>query len=363
MSNNKKISGLQFSCLMIYPILSLFSGIGMYDIVRISGVDAYISVIVAFILGFFVLGAFILIFNYKEDLSLPEKNIYLFGNIIGTGINYLINILVMLMGILMIYSISNFIVSQFLSETPTFIILIFLGLVCIYNVTKGIEVIARTGIAFFIIIIILTIISTFGLIPLFDSNNIKPVLEFGMSKPIMGGISLCLTNILSIIVVLIIPKNKVVKKEKLSKYLMISYFIGMLFIFLATILTVGVLGINLLKLFPHPEYMVLKEISILGFIDRIENIIYVKWLLNDFISFVLITYFISNSIKKGDKQIVLPITVTVLIALLSQLLFKDNTEFKWFVYNIYPYINLILVGILVIIVLNIFIRKARKKEA
>jgi spore germination protein KB len=360
--NNNKVSSFQFACLIIYPILSLFSGIGMYNVVNNSGVDAYIAVIIAMILGFLVLGMFLLILNYKEDLTLPEKNICLFGKIIGNGINYFVNILVMVMGILLIYSISDFIISQFLTETPVIIILIFLGLTSIYSVTKGIEVIARTGVTFFIIIIILTIISTFGLIPLFDFSNIKPVLEYGLNKPILGGISLCLTNILSIIILLIIPKKKIFNKEKLPKYLIFAYLISMLFIFLATILTSGVLGIQLLKLFPNPEYMVLKKISILGFLDRIENIIYVKWLLNDFISFVLIIYFISNSIKKNDKQYVLPITITILICLLSQLLFKDNTKFKLFIHDIYPYINLILLGIFVIISLNIIIRKVIKKE-
>ena len=82
--------------------------------------------------------------------------------------------------------------------------------------------------------------------------------------------------------------------------MIIFYLIAMTFLFSATILTIGCLGINLIKIFPHPEYMVLEKISFLGFIDRIENVIYVKWLLNDFICFEVIVYYISNSIKKQD---------------------------------------------------------------
>ena len=104
------------------------------------------------------------------------------------------------------------------------------------------------------------------------------------------------------------------------------------------------------------------KISFLGFIDRIENVIYVKWLLNDFVCFSLIVYYISNSIKKRNKQKALPIIITITIMVLSQLLFKDNTQFKWFVFNIYPYLNLALFLILIIIILNIFIRKTIIKE-
>lgn len=361
--NNNKISSLQFSTLMVYPILSLFSGIGLYNIVKIAEVDSYISTIIATILGILIILLFMFIFNYKKDLTLAEKNIYIFGKIIGTIINYIINILILITGICLIYSISNFIVSQFLTETPVYIILIFLSLVIIYNVTKGIEVIVRTGIVFFIIIILLTIVSTLGLIPFFDVSNIKPFLEHGIQKPFEGGLSLTLTNIVPILIMLMIPKNKIVNNNKVSKYIIILYLISMLFIFLATFLTVGALGIHLLRIFPHPEYIVLKRISILGFIDRIENIIYVKWLLNDFVSFSLIVYFISNSIKKKNKQNILPIAITFIIMLLSQLLFKDNTEFKWFIHNIYPCLNLLLVVIFIIISINILLKKAIEKEA
>lgn len=360
--NNKKISSLQFSVLMVFPILSLFSGIGLYDIIKIAKIDSYISTIITTLLGFIFLGIFIYIFNYKEDLSLPEKNIHLFGKILGTIVNYILCILIFFIAIVLIYSISNFIVSQFLTETPIIIILFFMAIVVIYTESKGIEVIARAGIVFFIIVVLLTCVSTLGLIPYFDVSNIKPIMANGIKKPFNASLYLLLTNIVPITVMLIHPKNKISDKNKTIKYLTITYLIAMLFAFMATLLTVGTLGIELIELFPHPEYMVLKKISFLGFIDRIENIIYVKWLFHDFVCFSLIIYYISNSIKKADKQKLLPIIITITIMIASQLLFKDNSQFKWFVFHIYPYLNLGLFIILTIIFINVFIRKKIIKE-
>ena len=362
MNNNSKISNLQFSTLLIFPILSLFSGIGLYDLIKIAEIDAYISTIIAFGLGFIVIFIFLSIFNYKKDLSLPEKNKDLFGKFFGTIINYIICGLMVIVGVCLIYSISNFIVSQFLAKTPIWIVLLFLGLVVIYNVTKGIEVISRTGIIFIVLIICLTIISTLGLISFFDISNLKPFLVDGITPPLKAGGFLTLTNIVPIFLLLIIPKNHVADNKKVTKGIIIAYMISMLFVFTSTILTVSVLGIHLLKIFPHPEYMVLKKIALLGFAERIENFIYVKWLLNDFISFALIIYFISNNIKKKNKQKVIPSLVMVLILVLSQVLFKDNTEFKWFVLNVYPYLNLLLLIIFVIIFINIMVRKLIEKE-
>lgn len=361
--SNKKISSLQFSILTILPILSLFGGIGLYDILKIAKIDAYISTIITTILGFIVIAMFIYIFNYKEKLSLPEKNIYLFGKIIGTIINYILCALMFFIALTLIYSISNFIITQFLTKTPMIIILLFMGIIMIYTVSKGIEVIARAEIIFFAIVILLTIISTLGVIPYFDVDNLKPYMADGSNKPIYAGIYFLFTNVVPITVMLIYPKANICNKNKTTKYIIVAYLIAMLFIFLATFLTIGALGIELIELFPHPEYMVLKKISFLGFIERIENVIYTKWLLNNFICFSLIIYYITNSIRKCNKQKLLPIIVTTSVMVLSQLLFKDNTQFKWFIFNIYPYLNLALFIILIIIILNIFIRRNIIKKA
>ena len=362
MINNNKLNPLQFSCLLIFPILSMFSGIGLYNIIKISNIDSYISTIISTILGLLIILLFINILNYEKDLTLPEKNIKLFGPLIGNIINYIINILTLIIAISLIYSISNFIISQFLSATPPIIILVLMSLTTIYAISKGIETISRTSIIFFIIIILLTITSTIGLIPNFDIKNIKPILEHGINPTIKGGIILTLTNIVPIFILLIIPKNNITNNNKVSKYIIITYLISMLFIFLATLLTIASLGTHLLNLFPPPEYMVLKKISILGFIDRIENIIYIKWLLTDFISFTLLIYYISNSINKKKKQIIIPIITTIIVIYLSQLLFKDNTIFKHYTTSIYPYLNLLYLTIMIIIASKILLYNIQKKS-
>lgn len=360
MMNNKKISSLEFSILMIFPILSLFSGIGLSNILKAAKIDAYLSIVLTTILGFLILIILKYILDYEEELTLPEKNIKLFGKPLGFIINILIDIVLLFAAIVLTYNINNFIVSQFLTETPIFIILTFLGLTALYSISKGIETIARTSIIFFIIITVLTIISTAGIIPYFELSNLKPFLEKGINPSIKAAFSIFIINILPIIGVLIIPKKDIVHKQDLLKKMIIFYLIAMTFLFSATILTIGCLGINLIKIFPHPEYMVLEKISFLGFIDRIENVIYVKWLLNDFICFEVIVYYISNSIKKQDKQKLTPFIIIIIINSLSQLLFKDNTEFEYFIYNIYPFINLTLFILLILITFMIFIKKKRR---
>ena len=107
MSNKTKLSIFQFSCLITYPILSLFSGINTYNILKISNINAYISIIISYILGIIP----IFIYNYKENLSIKDKINYLFGNILGNIINIILYILYIFIGMLLMYNISNFIIN------------------------------------------------------------------------------------------------------------------------------------------------------------------------------------------------------------------------------------------------------------
>jgi len=86
--NKSKFSAFQFACLFVFPILSLFSGIGTYNVIRISRVDSYMSPIFAGIIGTIVIMLFMYIFNYMPDKNLPAKNKVLFGKVLGTIINY-----------------------------------------------------------------------------------------------------------------------------------------------------------------------------------------------------------------------------------------------------------------------------------
>jgi len=357
MTKNNKISTFQFSILIMFLILSSFSGIGFHNIVKISNVDCYISIIISYFLGLIILEITLYIQNYEPDKNIHEKINCLFGKIIGPIINIIIDIIVIIISVVLIYGICNFIVSQYLSETPILIIGIMLGIVVVYTVSKGLESIVRSNIIFLIIALSLSALSFISLFPQIDTSNLKPFLEHGITNPIKGGIIITLTNIIPIIAILIIPKNKIINYPKIPKYLFLTYTTSYIIMFLITIKTISVLGINLTEMYQHPEYIVLKKISILNFFDKIENIIFIKWILSSFSSLTILVYFLSNSAKKATTKKILPLIMVTIIITISHLFIKNNTIFTNFIESIYPYINLFLLIIMIIIVLNIFIKK------
>lgn len=356
MNKTTKFTSFQFASLICFPILSLFSGIGTHNIIKIAKTDAYMSPLIASILGIFILMLFIYIFNYLPNKNILEKNKVLFGKILGTIINYITCFLFIMIAVVIMYNITNFAVSQFLSETPLLVVMILFGSILVFNVSYGIENISRVGIIFLGIIILLTIISTLGIIPSINLSNIKPVLEYGIDKPIIGSLFLLVADITPIFSLLIIKKDMLIDKKNTTKYLSIFYILAILFIFMAIFFTLSSLGIYLSLEYQYPEYTVLKKISIFNFIDRIENFIYIKWILSSIIFLSIIIYYISNNINKNSKKLVPTIVISIIIAI-SLYIFKNNTIFYNFTSTIFPYICLILLLIFIIISINIFIRK------
>lgn len=348
----KKINTLQLSSMLIMIIVSTTFGKGFYTVIKSAGVDSWISVLIAGILGFLIIFAYLYISNYEPDLSLPEKNKKLFGSIFGTIVNYLIVIIIFITSVSLFYDLTGFISSQFLPETPIFVIGLMFVFVIIYINVKGIEVISRTALVLMIIGYVLYFLAFFGLLPNFEISNIKPFLEFGYSKPLSGSLYILMLNIMPSIILLIIPKNTLVDYKKLKQRIILFYIISIIMIFLVILLTIGNLGIDLCKLYLFPEYVVLKRINIFSFIDRIENILVMQWIFSMFINISLCIYFMTNTIKKKNNKLVVYI-LTFLLLFASNTVFKNTTLYNAYVYNIAIYFKYVLLALVIIIILKI----------
>ena len=202
--NKNKINSLQLGSLILCPILSASLGIGLYNAIQIAKVDSYIGIFISSILGIIPLLLIIYISKFEEDKNIIEKINILYGKYIGTFINFIIVSILFVIGITILFGICNFIVTQFLANTPIMYVGIMFGIVCVYSVSKGIETISRTQFIFTFIITIIFITLAASLYPEFDKSNLKPFLEYGINSPLKVGILNLFTNIIPIFIILII---------------------------------------------------------------------------------------------------------------------------------------------------------------
>lgn len=351
----QKLNSIEFLSLLLFIIDTPLTGMNLTHLLKNAGVDAYISVLIAAILSILLLIMFKSIYNFKPELSLGEKVKYIFGNKLGTTINTILILLVHLFSVIMFFILTDFIVSQFLPETPAKIIGIVFAISIVYTTNKGIEIISRLSFILLFVSILLFLITILGLFPNINLDNLKPFLEFGIQKPFSTSFNLILINFVPIFILLCVPKAQIIDNNKFNKYLTIMYIIAIIMMFFTIIGIVGNMGINLAIIYQYPEYAVLKRINLFDFLDRIENILSMQRIIKMFMMLCIFTYFISNTINKNNKKYIPIIVITTI--LISSHIFKSNTIFNSFVTN---YLPLMRIAFLIIIFI-IFVFRKRKK--
>lgn len=354
----KKISYLELSSILLCIIITLNSGITINILKNDIGINSWISLIISYIIGIIPLLLTIYISNYEDKLNIFEKNIILFGKIIGYIINIIISIILFIIGITILYNITNFITTQYIYHTPILLTSLFLILVSIYCSIKEINVICHISLLLVFLNIIIYLLTNISIINEIKLDNLLPIAKVNLNNLLLSSLKITIINTLPIILLLIIPKDKITNKKKYNKSLIITYIIGSIISLLTIINTISILGINLTKIFEYPEYIVLKKIKLLGFLERTENIISMHWITESYIYLTIIIYTISKSITNNHKKFTyINIIIGILLVLTSNYLFKNIIIFNQFINNSFIYIISILLFIYTIIIIKIFINK------
>ena len=344
-----KIDKLEFCSMVFMLIMSPFLGMGIYNLLKFSNNDAVISIFISYILNIIIFLIFKYIFNYKPKLDLNKKLNTLFKTKyikISLALLFFINLTALS------YNINSFIISQFLSETPIIFIVIIISILIIYINKKGIQIISRVSTFLALLSIILILIAIFGSYSTFDLTNILPILKDGIKAPLLGSFYTLTINSIYIFVLLIIPKENINNNQKLNKYIFITSSIVFLIFIAITTYTISVLGINLALMYHYPAYITMKEITIFGFIDKIENFIIIHWIFEMFITLSLIVYFVS---KLTDIKPIIIITFNILFHIT---IFTNSTKFNYLVTRYIPISSVLI--IIIMLIISIKIKKSYK---
>lgn len=358
---SKKIDSTEFTSLFILTFLSSSIGLSLYTTIKYASINSYIGVLISFITSIIPLLIFIFILNYKQEQNIKEKINHLYGKYLGTIINYTLIRLFFIVAITVLFNLSNFIVSQYLSDTNILYIMILLSVTLYFSLNKGIETISRISSIFTLIFLILLIIAIFSVKKEIDINNLKPFLEDGINGPIKAGLINSLLTIIPCFSLLIIPKQNITNNNKVIKHIIIGYIISSIILFLISIISNSILGEYLIQIYQYPAYISLKKASLFNFIDKIENFFSLAWILSSFIGIITSLYYIKETITKSNKQII-NIPLIIILVIVSYKLFKNNTIFDNYIIKYYPINLLSILIIFIIISITIIIRKILKKD-
>ena len=333
-----------YTALAYFIYRAAFIGISYVSLVTLTHQDSWISILIAFIIGFIPILLFYKIASIKEELNILEKIDYSFPRL-GKYLKSILGLSVFCLILLNFWNLTNLVVSQFLSRTPTLVISISLIIPIIYLISQNNRVISRVSLILFFLTAIFWILSATGLISKFQFNNLMPVLE---NNPLKGVIPYMSYNILPIFILLIFP-NKYIKKSLFTGYVIAtsSIFIVMLFM-------IAILGINLVTIIQYPEFHILKLVFE-GFLTyRLENMLATQWIF-DILIFTSIGLKFCNESFNLKRIYIFPI----ILIFINSILFKNNTIANKLVTYCFPYI----IPIFFFIIPLIIYLKLRKIES
>lgn len=217
----------------------------------------------------------------------PECDFYqiiekMFGRVLGKLI-VIIYVWFMIHSATLTYlNIVDFINFVGLPNTPILVILIVLALLSIFIVKKGINILGGWSIFFLWIVLSLGLGTTIFLVPLYNFQNISPVLSQGFEGVFSGFVSVVGISFSGLIAFAFLRENYSSLEDFLKVFEKSVFMAGML-IFLLSIQNVLVLGVNNNMRAYFPGYECYRRIEIGHSFQRLDSIISVIFVISEFV--------------------------------------------------------------------------------
>ncbi|MFD0710340.1 endospore germination permease [Paenibacillus sp. GCM10027626] len=259
--------------------------------------DAWVSAIIGLAIGLLIVWLLVAVSKLSPKLSLVQLNEHVFGKWIGGvfSIAFLFYILLSLSAHLR--ELGDFNVSQIMPDTPIEAVHILLLLLVIFAVRQGLETFTRVAELLFPWIILFFLLIVCAMIPDADISKALPVFENGIKPSIRGSIA-CFSYPFMELVVFIMIFPHVNKTQHIRRDMLIGATIGGIILIATIALTVLILGADPAALFTYPGYDLAKRISIGKFIERIEAVLGLIWIVTTFFKLTIYYYSFSQGLNQ-----------------------------------------------------------------
>jgi len=311
----KKIKIFEYDCILFFLTQGLNLGIISTLIKKVNTNIIFIPII-GMIIGFIPL----IIYMKNLDLNINQLNTKFFGKTIGNIINFLIIILVTMYALSSFSNLINFIKLEYLYDTPKLFISIIFTIPIIYILSKDITVISRTIVILFFIEIFLFILSFIGVTSQININELLPLFQTKTTSIIESSLIYVSYIVIPIFLLKIFKKEDIQNNKNIKKHIIISYILSNIIAFIIIFSTVSVLGTELISIYKYPEFQILKKVTLGGFIQRIESILSIHFIINLFVFTSFCFYYIKTTLPKFK----LYSGFIIIICIISTYTFKNN---------------------------------------
>ncbi|MFK7691779.1 endospore germination permease [Paenibacillus sp. HJGM_3] len=243
--------------------------------------DAWLSGLIAMPVGLFAVYIYGTVGRLYPRLTLIEMT----NKILGTWIGTIVSLLFLLLPFYnisgLVRLLSDFISTQIMPETPFYAIhVLFIGVIVI-AARLGLEPTARAAEIFLPWFLLLFLGFVVFLFPQMDVKKLQPVLEDGIKPALRGSIANASFPYMELVSFMMIFPF-VNRADKVRKHFVVGALLGGLILVITITVSLLVLGVETTALNLYPSYTLGQKISIGRFIERVEAIMAVMWILTLF---------------------------------------------------------------------------------
>lgn len=348
---------------LVFLIIGLIEGETLTS-TFISGItkqNTWIVLIIGFVIITFMLFIYTSLSNMFPRKSLVEINDLVYGRFLGKIVSILYMAYFLQIVSINFRYIADFFSTYLFPQTDILIFIISILIVSTYAVKKGLEVIARSAIVIAIMATLVDIIITIFTLEYFKISNFLPVLQIKL-KEFVQGINLMVSIPLGEIIVFLMIFPSVNNMKQVKKSAFLGYIIGNIFFLMIILRNISVLG-NIEAIHVLPSYQVAKLINVGDIITRMEVLIAIILLFNEFLKICIFYYaaVVSTAqIFKLEDYKILVVPIGILGAVFSISMFSSDIDYLYYGNNIYPiYILLFIVIFPVLSFIIVSIKKYR----
>ncbi|MDD3341794.1 MAG: GerAB/ArcD/ProY family transporter [Bacilli bacterium] len=242
--------------------------------------DGLLICVIGSLLGYFLFSIILSLFKRNQE---PDIICYL-DKKLPIGIDFVINavlaIIFFALGWLILIRLVDFTHLQYLRELPLFTIAGLYIVVSIFLAMKDFETISKASLIFLLISLVLLIIKTVGLWGQIHVENLFPLFTHSLLDILKASLIYAFMTTIPLFLLLLVNKKQIEPQKDLQKKIKGTYLFTEAILFLHVFLILTVLGANLTLIYHYPEFHLLRNVKILGFIDKLESILSIQWIID-----------------------------------------------------------------------------------
>ncbi|ULL16119.1 spore gernimation protein [Paenibacillus sp. H1-7] len=310
-----KISSLQMGMLMFLMIGATSTLIVPAITAQQAERDMWISPIWGSISGFVVISVSWILNRWYPQYTVIQYSISILGRYFGRLGGLLILYFLIHGNALITREYGEFIVSSFLLRTPSIIIMTSLIIVCAIAVRCGLEAIARATQIFLPFILLIFLGITILLIPDLKPYRMFPIMENGIMPSIIGSVLPHTWFMEFFLISFLYPY--VSDRSKTLKWGFLSVLGMMVMMVITNISSLFLFG-NLTGSFHFPVFEAASYISFANFIEHMDAIVMVIWVLGGFVQISLWYYALALGIAQwlnlnDYRPLVYPLGLVIIV--------------------------------------------------